>query len=135
MQKLLFLGLLLSSVSSYAADLICSGQTTEGQEVEASIALRDGEPEGSLTLKINDEASSASLKRETFVTKSTTFDIAMTSFKYWIVELNDSQGLKRGVLVARNSNCSSRDAKCEENSELALDWNASYPYRLRCVMR
>jgi len=135
--KTLFAACLLFSTSAaFAADLICNGLTTAGYPVESRIALRDGQPEGSLTLRISSNEGSTSLKEESFLTKSTTFDIALTPYKYWIVELNDPQGLKRGVLVARNSLCSARDdMKCEENSELALEWNASFPYRMNCVMR
>lgn len=137
MKTLVIVVAFLTSAQVFAADLICNGRTSGGYPVIASIALRDGEPQGTLTLKTKNELSDDSVKEETFLTESTTFDIALTPYKYWIVELNDTQGLKRGVLVARNSLCSSssENTKCEENSELALDWNASFPYRMHCVMR
>jgi|GEM_PF-6983401 len=136
MKILAIVGAFLASPQVFAADLVCSGRTSGGYPVVASIALRDGEPQGTLTLRTKNELADDSMKEEIFLTESTTFDIAMTPYKYWIVELNDTQGLKRGVLVARNSLCSSSDGtKCEENSELALDWNASFPYRMHCVMR
>jgi hypothetical protein len=120
----------------HAADLVCSGRSEDGLVISTSIALRDGQPEGSLVLKVDGTAPAKMTKEESFLTRSTTFDIALTPYKYWIVELNDAQGLKRGLLVARLSQCdSSTESSCPKNSEIALDWNASAPYRLYCSAR
>ncbi len=133
MKQLFALPLLALSMSAAAGSLTCSGLTSAGYAVETQLAVSEDAATSALTLKISSPETAKVLRLEDLRAQVSTHSIAKSPFKYIVADLSDQNGVNRGVLVARNALCSTHnDMKCDFNAELALEWNASFPYRMKC---